>query len=269
MKIAPRLTQKIADAIPLPVRAAVINFRAFVRGKPYRVSIRTEETPPLFDIKDRERTLTIARIHRANRSKPGVMRGVDVVARQYGLDTLAHLSGGTFIDCGANIGELGLWARARDHAYIAFEPEPMEARCCDLNNFDGADETHRAALWKENTTLTFYHDPDTADSSVFEGAADLEKTEVPAVTLDHALGGQELTSPVIFKLEAEGAEPEILEGATETLKRIDWIAVDCGPERGASNDNTFVAVHDALLAAGFALREVRPQRLTTLYERVK
>jgi len=145
----------------------------------------------------------------------------------------------------------------------------MEARCCDLNNFEGAEGTHRAALWKENTTLTFYHDPETADSSVFEGSAQLATTKVAAVTLDHVLVGKELTAPVIFKLEAEGAEPEILEGAAETLKTIDWVAVDCGPERGAANDNTFVAVHDALLAAGFALREVRPQRLTSLYEKVR
>ena len=36
----------------------------------------------------------------------------------------------------------------------------------------------------------------------------------------------------LLKVEAEGAEPEVLLGTAKILKRIEFISVDCGPERG-------------------------------------
>ncbi|WP_416916639.1 MAG: FkbM family methyltransferase [Roseicyclus sp.] len=161
---------------------------------------------------------------------------------------------------------MGIWAREKGLAYEAFEPEPLEARCCDLNNFGGEAQTHRVALWNEGTTLTFHSKPDTADSSVFEiddatGARDVQAVRLDAV-IDPATFGP---GTRIFKLEGEGAEPEILQGAEGLLPHLDYIAADCGYERGRAAQHTFIEVNDFLLARGYRLIEAGFTRVTVVY----
>jgi FkbM family methyltransferase len=183
----------LTNAIPLPVYCDSVNMLARLRGRSYRlrpfgeVGIHVAEDGTGADAG----RIHICRRGRHWRYKRGVMRGVDVVARQYGLHTLDIRPGGVFVDCGANVGELGLWARQRGLAYVAFEPEELEARCCDLNNFEGRPETRRKALWHEAAVLQFHSKPDTADSSVFEIDAAAPPRDVEAVRLDtvHRPGG--------------------------------------------------------------------------------
>lgn len=245
---------------------AIANLLYRLRGRPCRV--RLSDEPGLFEARD---TGTGAVIHfcrrvRHRRYKRGIDAAVSGLARQYLLDRLGVEPGGTFVDCGANVGELGLWARGRGLSYVAVEPEPLEARCCDLNNFGGAPATHRAALWHEAGTLTFYSKPDTADGSAFEVPGASARVEVAAVRLDSLLAGVALGSGTrILKLEAEGAEPEVLEGGGAALRRFDYVVADCGYERGPSAQNTFVPVHDRLLAQGFELRHAEFGRVVAVY----
>jgi len=55
----------------------------------------------------------------------------------------------------------------------------------------------------------------------------------------------------LLKLEAEGAEPEILQGAKQTLPHVMYVAADLGPERGIKNDNTVIPVMGILAGYGF------------------
>ncbi len=204
----------------------------------------------------------------------GIMRRINYLANIYGLDRIDVTPNGVFIDCGANIGELGIWARAHGLDYVAFEPELPEAICCDLNNFDGNSETRRSALWKESTTIRFYSSPETADSSIIEVAGEFCRVEVDAVTLDSALDASQLSNvqgTVIFKLEAEGAEPEVLEGATKTLTEVDWVAIDCGYERGPNKEHTVVETNTFMYDQGFRLcyAELNSRRITALYRNTK
>jgi FkbM family methyltransferase len=258
----------LTNAIPLPVYCDSVNMLARLRGRSYRlrpfgeVGIHVAEDGTGADAG----RIHICRRGRHWRYKRGVMRGVDVVARQYGLHTLDIRPGGVFVDCGANVGELGLWARQRGLAYVAFEPEELEARCCDLNNFEGRPETRRKALWHEAAVLQFHSKPDTADSSVFEIDAAAPPRDVEAVRLDTVVDPAEFGPGTrIFKLEAEGAEPEVLAGATGVLPHFDYVAADCGYERGRDAAHTFVEVHDLLLEAGYRLVHASFGRITAIY----
>ena len=197
------------------------------------------------------------------------MQRVDILAGQYLLDQIDVVQGGVFIDCGANIGELGLWARARGLAYIPFEPEILEARCCDLNNFDGRAETRRKVLWKETTMLTLCSMPESADSSIFEVDGHSARIEVPAVTLDDSVDLSGFPGMVVFKIEAEGAEPEVLEGSARALPLMDWVAIDCGYERGKEKAHTFVETNVFLHDHGFRLHGMHPKRVVALYRNTK
>jgi FkbM family methyltransferase len=212
--------------------------------------------------------IKICRQGRYNRYKRGIKRGIDALASDYHLDTLEGLHGGTFVDCGANVGELGMWAKLQNMNYIAFEPEHLEADCCDQNNFGGKALTIRKALWKENAKLQFFHKASTADSSTIEIENYDSKTVISAVKLDDAIAVSKFPRPILLKLEAEGAEPEVLEGAQNSLKLIDYIAVDCGYERGKNQDHTFLEVNKILTSSGFTIARAKfKSRVTILFER--
>ncbi len=192
----------------------------------------------------------ICRRNYANRYKNGIMKYIDNLAHKYSLDKIDLEPGGVFVDCGANIGELGLWAAKRGLSYIAFEPELLESHCCDLNNFGGEDETRRVALWKKKTTLTFYSKPETSDSSVID-PGDAIPIKVHGITLSDAINLSDIPGTVILKVEAEGAEPEVLAGAVKVLPYVDYVAVDCSNERGVNRDYTFVETSKILYKEGF------------------
>ena len=243
----------------------LINARLLFRGRPIRVSV---ENAPIYTVSDRDTQIKICRQGRYNRYKRGIKHGIDALASDYHLDRLEGLDGGTFIDCGANVGELGIWAQAHGMTYIAFEPEHLEADCCDQNNFGGKALTIRKALWKETTTLEFFHKADTADSSAFSVRDYSSKTLVPAARLDDELDPTKLSHPIILKLEAEGAEPEVLEGAAECVAAADYVAVDCGYERGPNQDHTFIEINSFLSHIGFRIVAANFKgRLTVLFHR--
>lgn len=57
-----------------------------------------------------------------------------------------------------------------------------------------------------------------------------------------------------MKIEAEGAEPEILEGGVNALAMTDFVTVDCGFERGKEEASTLAPVANFLLRHGFELQ---------------
>lgn len=245
---------------------ALMNARNRLRGK--RHSIRPAEEG-VYAVEDGTERLFICRRSRHNRSRRGVMAGVDFVARQYGLDRISAVRGGAFVDCGANVGEFGLWARSRGMRYFAFEPEETEARCCDLNNYGGERKTFRTALWNATATLEFHMKPDTADSSLISWGGDSLVKKVQAERLDAVLSATDLAGgPNVLKVEAEGAEPEVLAGASGVLRHFDYVAVDCGPERGPERRHTFVETSSLLIEAGFRPMSADFDRVTVLYRNV-
>jgi FkbM family methyltransferase len=245
---------------------ALINLRNRLRGKSH--SLRPAGEPGVYVVEDGRSRLHICRRSRHNRSRHGVLAGVRKLAGEYGLGQLEALAGGILIDCGANVGELGVWAGDRGMRYLAFEPEELEARCCDLNNFAGERRTRREALWHTDTTLEFYTQPETADGSLIPGAGAAAVRRVPARRLDSVLTVSDLgTGPVILKVEAEGAEPEVLQGAAGLLPAVDFVTVDCGPERGPERKDTFVETNTLLADAGFRPLAANFKRMAIVYHR--
>lgn len=258
------LEKSIADGLSLEQYCAVVNKGNALIGRPHRLHPLRDDG--LHRVTHGEEDIVICRRGRHRRYKRGVSQCVDRLAREYGLSVVTDTIGGVFIDCGANVGELGLWALRGGMTYHAFEPESLEADCIDLNTYDGAPKTRRQALWHKAETLTFYSAPDSADSSVFQISQAVGSVEVQAIPLDDAGIALSDTGPNILKLEAEGAEPEILDGAQNTLPKLHYIAVDCGYERGAEKRHTFIDVCDRLLPLGFRPVEADLRRVTILFK---
>lgn len=80
-----------------------------------------------------------------------------------------------------------------------------------------------------------------------------EKILVNTVTLDDYVEENNIEKIKFFKLEEEGSEIEVLEGAKNSLKKIKFISVDGGPERGIDRETTIEFAINYLLKNNFKL----------------
>lgn len=199
--------------------------------------------------------------------KRGIKPRIDRLFHDYMINLVDFDDGDVVIDCGANIGEIGkgLSYSGKTLKYVAFEPGEAEIEACRTNNPNSVCENK--ALWNSNKILRFYEKSDTADSSVIEIPDYDNVTEIEAVTLDSYCSKADITAIKLLKIEAEGAEPEVLEGAKQVLLSTQYICVDCGFERGISQESTLPAVVNFLLSREFELVDVRKDRFTALFQR--
>ena len=156
----------------------------------------------------------------------------------YCLENITFEENDVIIDCGANVGELGLFFTQKNLnvRYIGFEPSKKEYLVCKLNHPDS--EILNLGLWNEKNKLDFYVKSDTADSSLFqiEDYIDIETINVDRQ--DNIINYEKYELIKLLKIDAEGAEPEILMGASKLLHKIKYITVDVGPERGLLEEST-------------------------------
>jgi FkbM family methyltransferase len=223
----------------------------------------------IYIVRDKDTTINLCRRSRNNMHKHGIQHRIDDLASVYLLTHIKNPEGGTLIDCGANVGELGIWAKKTGMQYIAFEPEEVEADCCDRNNYNNHSKTYRHALWNSNEILTFYSRPLSADSSLLPSGEDSNTKELTAKRLDSVIKGIDLQRPAVLKVEAEGAEPEVLEGAKSLLPFLDYVTVDCGYERGDKNNpqHTFIETNKFLLDNNYILIAANLRRGSFLFQR--
>ncbi len=129
------------------------------------------------------------------------------------------------IDGGANIGLSVIYIKSLypNAKIIAFEPDEnvFQVLKKNLHSFEIGDvELHQAALWSENTELTFMAEG--ADSGRVVKTEEAKTVKVKALRLKDFL-----TAKIDFlKLDIEGAELEVLEDCVEDLKNVENLFVE-------------------------------------------
>lgn len=196
------------------------------------------------------------------------MRGKRL-AYQYMPDQVDFAPDDWIVDVGANTGDLTLLFSAIDCQvnYIGFEPSPGEFRALEQNLKSNAvlkeKSAHQMALWHDETAeLVFYLKSAKGDSSVFPIKGATEEIKVPSARLDKVLPVRKYK---LLKLEAEGAEPEILEGAEGIIREFEYVAADVGFERGVTSESTLPAVTNYLMARGFEVCAYNGARTCLLF----
>lgn len=124
-----------------------------------------------------------------------------------------------FVDVGANVGSYTILACAAVGCCgVAVEPIPATySRLVEnvrLNRLEAKVSCLNLAVGKEAGRITFTSDLDTANHAVTAPAAGMSTVEVEVGTLDAVLGGR---SPTMLKIDVEGFETAVLEGAHGTL----------------------------------------------------
>ena len=198
------------------------------------------------------------------RYKRGLADRLRSLDGQYLFSALAPPPG-PVLDVGAHAGEFSLLALNEGRAVYAIEPDPDALACLRLNLAGKPSLTVIDALvWNAEEELTFSLAAAEADSSIF-GADNPENATGAirrrATTLDRIAEDRGIDGLAFLKCDAEGAEPEVLEGGRDLLLRTARIAVDTGPERRHSR--TSGACEALLRDAGFAVRTREHGRIVT------
>lgn len=185
----------------------------------------------------------------------------------YQLDQIDFKSGDLVIDIGANSGELFLYFLLTeiDIEYSAVEAGILEFDCL-TKNIGGKSELHNVAVSNSEGTTTLYVHNGLASSPIIETPFYTNKDIVTVKRLDSLNFG-----PVIklIKIHAEGAEPEVLQGASETLKKTKYVSIDVGKERGIEEVGTSTECVSIMKEFGFdVLSRNSSHRETILFWKV-
>lgn len=186
----------------------------------------------------------------------------------YFLDKIKFKNCDTIIDCGSNIGEVGLLFKLKKIRvnYFAFEPSNYEYYCLKKNIKKNLHQLYNVALWKHFSNVDFFIKSETADSSLFRIKNYDYINKVRCKKLDDYHFNDNIK---LLKIEAEGAEPEVLKGAEKTIKKCNYISVDAGPERGIEQKTTLKEVNQFLLNRNFILMNKSSQRIVLLFKNRK
>jgi FkbM family methyltransferase len=198
---------------------------------------------------------------------PGIRRwrtyreGIDArllsVARRYGLDQLTPQSEDEWVvDVGGYMGECSLYLLQKGFNVLVIEPDPNAALCLkeNLSRFAPVGRTwlhDPRVAFNEKKEVTFYSEPSNADGSVFQSSNQKSKPiTLQAEKLDDIVADRIGDKKVrAMKMDAEGAEPEVLMGATQVVASCERIGIDAGPER--MGESTARECRRVLAEAGF------------------
>lgn len=132
-----------------------------------------------------------------------------------------------FVDVGANVGSYTLLASgAIGSRAIAFEPVPFTySRLVDnmrLNHLDTQVECINKGVGAKEGSISFTRDEDTMNHVLAAGEVCANSINVDITTLDQALAHE---APALMKIDVEGFETPVIEGAQSILQKKSLNAV--------------------------------------------
>ncbi len=151
--------------------------------------------------------------------------------RKYQIENLEIDKNKIIIEVGCNIGELTYQFLKKRAKVFAFDLEKKALECLKLNcrSFKKL-KYFNTGVWNNNGYKNFYSYPEDASSSFFKQKKyKIKKTKI--ITLETFMKKNKIKSVYLLKVEAEGAEPEVIYGLKNKLANIRYISLDCGPER--------------------------------------
>lgn len=149
--------------------------------------------------------------------------------------------GSIIIDVGANIGQFHFFCKSFLKASKVFSFEPVPKTFSLLRKNAPENECYECAITThESLTL---HIPDTSlMASVLPGPNDQEKVVVKGRKLDDIPEVKALDHIDLLKIDAEGAEFDVLKASTEALRKSKYVFIEVSVSRVPSPDEDFFAI---------------------------
>ena len=167
------------------------------------------------------------------------------------------------IDCGANVGEINIALKLKNITvkYFGFEPDPNTFQSLKLNNPESENNLYNLGLSDKDEETPFYLDNYGGNSSLIDFGSE-NSIKVQTKRLDSFQFSESIK---LLKIDAEGLEPEVLNGSIGILDKIKFISVDFGAERGKDQGLTLIDVNEFLYKNNFSLVGFSNYRLIGLY----
>jgi FkbM family methyltransferase len=165
------------------------------------------------------------------------------------------------VDIGANAGLYTCLARNLGKHVIAIEPHPQNLRLLYRNLEENGwqdVEVWPIGLAASPTVITLYGG--NTGASVVKGWADIPdswKQTIAVHTLDHILGSRFVGKRIVIKVDVEGAEYGVLQGALNTLKRLPkpiWLMEITLTLNHPGMNQKFLQTFDAFWENGYEVR---------------
>jgi FkbM family methyltransferase len=170
----------------------------------------------------------------------------------------------TIIDVGANVGQFAVaCAKIFPTSTVhSFEPEPksLEKLKRNVENLSKV-RICPVALGERSGEALFHINSHSHSSSIlpleerhrqaFPEAQEVKTIKVPLSTLDRELKSISMDRPVLLKLDVQGYEPHVLEGASDTLKRVDYVILEASFRPMYVGEKTFVEITAMMEERGF------------------
>ena len=172
--------------------------------------------------------------------------------------------GMTAVDIGAHIGLFSVFMSklvGQSGRVLSFEPTPLTRRVLTetvrLNHCEANVEIHCEAVSRATGTATFFDTgaPLSNANSLVGTVAASTGLEVPTISLDDLCRDQKLRVGFL-KIDAEGGELEILEGARETLRRDrPFVQLEIHPRPLARHPGALAAVWQLCADVGMRIEQ--------------
>lgn len=178
------------------------------------------------------------------------------IHKSYCIDKINFSKRDVVLDCGANSGDLFLELKdlVSSSNYIGIEPNPEDFKVLNLNCPNTT--LINKALGIDKSFLDFFIATSNGDSSLIKPKNFQKTIKVEVIRLDQLMNELKLKKVKLLKLEAEGFEPEILIGAGERIRDIEYIAIDGGYERGTEEVQTFTTLANYLIKRDFEISDI-------------
>ncbi len=178
------------------------------------------------------------------------------IHNSYCLENIKFELNDVIVDCGANNGDLLIEISNLVDVknYIAIEPNPEDFSCLKLSCPDSL--LINKALAEKDDNLKFYVSTSSGDSSLIMPETFDKIIEVETIKFSELLKKNSINKVKLFKVEAEGYEPEVLLGALDYINFVEYISVDGGYERGPRKDQTFTEITNFLLKNNFEICDI-------------
>lgn len=254
-----QIASLIIIASPTPYFVLFINIKYISKKLPDRVTYDRQKQ--VFHVKAfQDERFFRTKFQNYNSYKDGLKQRNLKLISEYHLNNLHINAEDLIVDCGANIGDFWFALRqiSDEFQYLAFEPSPQEFQLLE-QNIGQRGKCFNIGLWNREDKLVFYISNANADSSFIKPGKYTEYIEIDAKRMDQVFDKR----IKLLKLEAEGAELQVLMGMGRLLERCEYITADVGFEN--KNKSTLPEVTNYLLERDFEIISFGFPRIVVLF----
>ena len=206
-----------------------------------------------FEVNTEEGTINVAAVYRCLNLSSGLKWRVNYLVKSYGVDYFSKVfekKNPVVIDIGANIGEFSIYCAKKNSRVFSIEhdkavfpllklnmeqffPQSVSSFNLSVSNKTGEQDIFYATLHGSTTIIS-------SDSkNLFSKQMDINTfspedrvwDRTSGVTLDDFIDINKIELIDLIKCDAEGAEPEIIEGLKKNTAKVRYMTIDTGAER--------------------------------------